>query len=424
MSKRQYILTNIVFLLIGLALVFELIRDSQRIGDFNGYLIAGNNALAHKDIYSNDGNTWPPFFTVFAIPLALGANINIVAMRLVWLIGSIVAAYYTLKLIPKLVLNKEVSFKNSKAILFQDPVVFVPLIFMLRFILDNISNLQINIYMLWLSCLTFFYFTRKKYALSGLLLALTISMKVYTIFILFYFIFKREFKPALWALAFILLFNLSCFLVFGVDTSMSYYHHWYHDILSAAASPDYKNQSVFGLMFRLCTSISLGTIFQINLFDMNPATVKTITYFIVIIAALYPAIKFRNSLKERSSLTAMLEYSFVSNAIPLLSPLAWKAYFIFLWPAYFIIYLLLFRTKSQLSNSISRTLKVLFTISVLLTIFTTDGIIGMHLAEVAQTFSLITIGAILPMIILVILYNNADKFSTDSIKYSSYPTRT
>jgi len=84
MSKTKKIVINIVLVVVGLGLVFELIRDSMRDGDFVGYVNAGILAMEGKNLYSDVLNTWPPFFSVFSIFLAVGDALSSVMIRFLW----------------------------------------------------------------------------------------------------------------------------------------------------------------------------------------------------------------------------------------------------------------------------------------------------------------------------------------------------
>jgi len=422
MTKKQYTITNIILGIIGLIFLFEFVRDSQRNGDFLGYVNAGNLVIANQNIYSDILNTWPPFFSIFSVIVAIGDSISSVLIRLLWLAGSIVAMYYIIKITIKIILNKTLSLRRKGGdIIFQDPIIIIPFIIILRFILDNLSNIQINIYILLLACLSIYYFINNKNVLSGLLLALSISLKAYPIFILLYFLFKRESKPVIWTFTFLLLFNSISFFIFGFDKAMVYYTHWYRDIASQTFTVQHKNQSVFGFMLRLLTNGNPGRDFYINLLALKAVTVKNITYCFILLLSVFPAFLFREKIKEKNNPQAILEYSVIFSAVPLLSLLAWKAYFIFLWFPYLLTYILLFRAQNKLQKNNLILLKSLFMLSILLNIFTTDGIVGVYLSDVFETFSCITIGTILLIVIQLIIYRKIDKFDLGSIKYQTLP---
>ncbi|NTW31566.1 MAG: DUF2029 domain-containing protein [Bacteroidetes bacterium] len=422
MTKKKYIITNIILVIIGLIFLFELIRDSMRNGDFLGYVNAGNLVLTGKNIYSDILNTWPPFFTVFSVILAFGDEVSSILIRLLWLTGSIISMYFIIKLTIKISLNKTLCFrKKNRNIIFQDPIIIIPLLIILRFILENLANVQINIYILLLACLSIFYFIKNKNVLVGLFLALSISLKVYTIFIMLYFLYKRESKPVIWTFIFLFLINSISIFVFGFDKAITYYIYWYSEIASQLPIIHHKNQSIFGFMLRLLTGENSGQDFYINIFALKSESVKYITYGFIFIIFLFPAFLFRKKLIEKNNSKAILEYSFVFSVIPLLSPLAWKAYFIFLWFPYLLTYIFLFRVQNNLNKTYILLLKSLFLLSILFNVFSTDAVVGAYFSDILESVSCITIGTILLIIIQLIIYRKIEKFDLNTIKYQTLP---
>ena len=63
-----------------------------------------------------------------------------------------------------------------------------------RFLISNLANIQINVYMLLFAVVSVYYYSKHKEILAGLFLALGISLKVYIIFLFPYYLFKREFR--------------------------------------------------------------------------------------------------------------------------------------------------------------------------------------------------------------------------------------
>jgi Glycosyltransferase family 87 len=424
MNKKQLRFMNVLLILMGLALIFELIRDSMRGGDFIGYVNAGNLVLNNQDIYSDFLNTWPPFFSVFSVFIAWGDMISSFLIRFLWLFGSIVAMYYTIKVTIKMVLNKSLNFSGkNNGVVFQDLIVMIPLLILFRYVMDNLANIQINIFMLYCSLLCLVFFIKKKYIWFGLLLGLTISLKVYTIFILFYFIYKREYRAVLWTFFFVILFNIIPFLVFGVDKALAYYQQWVTEIAPRSYLALHKNQSVFGLFLRFFTSEELGNNMLVNLFDLDSHRVKVFTYVSIIVASIYPAYLFRKKFTNTSSLSAIFEYSFLFTVIPILSPLSWKAYFIFLWIPYFLIYLVLFRTENQIPAKRMQLMKYLFRISIALYVFSTEAIVGPYFSDVLESYSAITIGTILLLIIQIIIIKNINLIDLNKVKYQALPKK-
>ncbi|MEM9024833.1 MAG: hypothetical protein AAGB22_13885, partial [Bacteroidota bacterium] len=144
--SRKRLLQGIL-VLVAVVLVVELVRDTFRIGDFQGYIEVGKLALVGHDIYVYGGNTWPPFFSVFGIVLALlELLIGPQVLRFIWLAGSVAAFCYTVALTVRLFLSERIRFRATAAggVPYYEPLIVVPLLISLRFVMDNMANVQIN----------------------------------------------------------------------------------------------------------------------------------------------------------------------------------------------------------------------------------------------------------------------------------------
>lgn len=422
MTKKQYILTNSILVLVGLILLIELIIDAHATGDFIGYVNAGNLVLNGKFIYLDYLNTWPPFFSIFSVILAWGDSLSKEFIRIIWNIGSLISGYYVIRLLIELLFKQKLEWKHqSKGIIIQDPLIVVPLLIMLRFIMDNMSNVQINMYMLFCSLLAIKFFIQKKYMWTGFLLGLTISLKIYTVFFLFYFLFKREFKPVFWTLVFVGFFNAICFLVFGMDTTIQYFSYWVNEVTPRSFIANHNNQSLFGTFLRLFTTEDPTHGLYVNIMSLDPHFIKKMTYLTVVVTSLFPAFLLKKKLKHSGSVSALLEYSMVFTAIPILSPIAWKAYFIFLWVPYFLLYAILFRSETSLSPKWIKTLKWMFWITVLMNVGSTELFVGMNFSDVLEAYSVITIGTIVLIGMQLYVLLNIHKFDTSSIRFISIP---
>lgn len=425
MSKKQYNLMNLLLILMGAVLLFELIRDSFKTGDFIGYAQAGNLVLSGSNIYSDYLNTWPPFFSVFSVLIAWADNIHPVVTRFIWLFGSISALIYIVNLTVQLFLKKKISWKrNQIGIPLQEPIIVIPFLVLMRYTMDNLANIQINIFMLLLALLAIKFFIQKKYFWVGLLLGFTISLKVYTIFFLLYFIYKREYKVIVWSLLSIAFFTFFTLYIFGLEQGIEYYKVWATEVAPSAFGASHKNQSVFGALLRFFTSLDPSDGVYINFTDFPVKLIQKSTYLLVAVASIYPAFLFRKKIQSPQDFANLLQYSIVFTAVPLLSPVAWKAYFIFLWVPYFLIYLFIYRMKSNISDSGRRKLKILFWISLLLTVFTTELITGPYFSDVLEAWSTITFGSILLIIIQILLFKNLHRFELDAINCKTRPSAT
>jgi hypothetical protein len=230
-------------------------------------------------------------------------------------------------------------------------------------------------------------------------LGLSISLKVYTIFFLFYFAFKREYKAVIWTVIFITVLNALSFMIFGIEEAIANYHQWIVEIAPRSYIAHHKNQSLFGAFLRLFTGEYPGIDLYTNVLSIESSTVKKLIYLFVALAAVIPAYLFRKKLSNATSTISLLEFSLIFTLVPLLSPLAWKYYFIFLWFPYLLAYALLFRSNISLSGGVNRVLKSLFFLSIFLNVLTSDLFLGVWLSDVTECFSFITFGTIILLVI-------------------------
>lgn len=390
----SYQLPHIIWGLLILAFVFELLRDVHRDGDFMGYVNAGNAVLNGTPIYADYLNTWPPFFAVFSVPLAIVNNISPVLIRAIWLIGIAFAWIGILRLSSKLFLHKNLTLKasNDEEISVFNWLIILPLLFVFRFVIDDISNLQINSYLLLVCLFVLSEIEKGKTTLPATILALIISLKVYPVFLLAFLLWKRYRKIAGLSVLGLLVINGVSFLIFGFETALSNYHEWVATRLSGPIIIHHKNQSIFGFCSGLFSDISRGEEIKYNLLSLESDLAKKLTILIILLAAILPAWKMRNSHKSTLIAERVWEYALILAVITLVSPLAWKYYFVFLFPLYLVTYNQIRLKKVQ------TWMFVTFFMSIALNILSTDGIIGRRASDIMEVYGCITFGSLLLLI--------------------------
>ncbi len=397
--------------LLALLLVFLAFRSGTSNGDFAGYIRAGQDTLDGLHIYWPYTNTWPPVFSIFSIPLALLDQLSSYWLRVFWSLGSLLTFVGTIKY--SLKLSQSVFKLKWEMGLFPSLKrweIIIPLLIMLKYLMDNVTNLQINLYFLFLTVYALYLFTQNKLIPAALLIAITITFKIYTIFFLFYFLFKREWKLSLYTILFIGLLNGISFIYWGYELASEYYSYWFNEVVDRSDFSEHKNQSIFGMFYRWLTSLELGHNMLINIVDLPPKLVRKITYLAVAFASIYPAIKLYKPLKDKSSLSSLLEYALIFACVPILSPISWKAYFIFLWFPFFLLYQLLFVWSNSLKHKTLIRLKAVYYISIVLLVFSSEIFTGSNFSDVLEVYSTITVGAILVVGLLFYLRLKVDYF--------------
>lgn len=388
-SKQQHIIRIALATLVALAFVFELVRDCQRDGDFIGYVNAGNAVINQTPIYADYLNTWPPFFAIFSVPLAWVDSFSPIFIRLTWLIGIIISWFYIAQWTVKIVCNTTLRLTpNEKSGYWWvlDWRVFLPFLFVLRFIIDDLSNIQINSFLL-LACLyTIYCFLQDKHITAGIILGLIISLKVYPVFLLFFFLFKRAFKLSIISLGTIAMTTLFSLFIFGWDVGLGYYTDWFQHKAMGETILTHKNQSIFPWFEGLLTNQSRGLDIYYNLLSLSSDVSKRITYVVIACFAVCIVWLFRKDNKRYSTVG---QFAFVLAAIPILSPLAWKYYFVFLFPLLFLQFNAL---KNQRGTGVPL---ILFGLSIALAILSTDGLLGVWFSDVLEVYGCVTWATVL-----------------------------
>ncbi|MDF1695485.1 MAG: glycosyltransferase family 87 protein [Saprospiraceae bacterium] len=424
--KKNSTFKLILLVLLFIALAFEVIRDAlAKNGDFAGYVLTGNLVLDGENIYSDALiNTWPPFFALVSVPIAIFDNFNLYICRFTWLSLTVLAMFFVVQFVVRMALNKNLHFSlpriSKKNLENEIPIhswlVLVPFLISFRYLLDNLANIQINVFILFFTVLSIYYFSKGKKWIAALFLAFGISLKVYPVFLLLYFIVKREWTMVGKTLFFCVGFASLPFMVFGYEQTVDYYSFWYNQNVVPFASVAHKNQSYFSMMRSLLTHESpglnqpLNEEIYVNVFNLSIEQVKLVSYALLILLGSSVVYLFREKLSKQHKLKAFLEYTFILTIIPILSPLAWKAYFIFLFPAYFINFLFLFEMKNMIGKALRRFLLVNYYLSILLVVFSSELFLGKYYSDVMEAYSCITIGTIVLAGNILCFYINIDKY--------------
>ncbi len=424
--KYTHKINVIVLLIIILALAFEIARDTfTKDGDFIGYVLVGKLVLSGDNIYTNPViNTWPPFFSIVSVPIAMLDNFNKYLVRFLWLIFSVLAMYHITGIFSRMSINRRLRLLplNAKEKLTKHNInishwiILIPTLLIFRYILDNLANIQINIFILLFMSYSLWLFSKGKNLIAALILAFAISIKIYPVFLLLYFIAKREPKITLYTAAFTILFSSIPFFVFGYEQTLDYYAFWYNQNVVPFASAGHKNQSYLSMMRSLLTqdTILLNNASQkeisIGVLNLSVEQVKLISYALLAAAASGVIYLFREKLIKKDSLKSFLEYAFILTIIPVLSPLSWKAYFIFLFPAFFLNYLFIYQFKNSLNTSLNHLLRIIFFVSILLTVFSSEMFVGAYFSDILEALSCITIGSMLLALNVLLFYLHYEKF--------------
>lgn len=166
---------------------------------------------------------YPPLFSFLLIPFTYLSEPN---AALVFEILSLLSLVLILYLIFQ---NKELSNRKSA---FPYLILLATLVFNFRFIESHIQNNQVGFLLILLVLLSL---TIRSHALSGLLLALAVSIKITPLVFLFVFVYEKKYQRILWFLLGMFLWN-ALPLLYNFDYTIQMTTEWLTEILGNAFS--------------------------------------------------------------------------------------------------------------------------------------------------------------------------------------------
>ncbi len=400
-------------------LVFELVRDTGRWGDFKGYVDTGGYVLEGGDVYRHPAvNTWPPFFSIVCVPLALAARVSEPLTRFVWLAGMLVALWATVRLIGRMLYRRDLPPWT--------PALLLPTLFIVRMFLETMALLQKNAYLLLLCVAAVWLWHQRREAWAGMCLALAISVKVYPVFILAFFVARLQWRVNAYTILFCVLFAVVPFAAFGVTEAAGYYEIWGHQAFVRPIDFIFRNQSLLATLTRLFsdTEVSrldhpLGPDYFINVASLSRDAVKRFMYIVVALVAAGVLWLFRRPLRRPVTEGGLLEIGLAFGLCAVLSPLVWKAYGIFWLPALMAIYPYLYRVPGTetpiVPDEAHRTsLRWAYFLGWGLMTFSSELFIGRHLSYVAQAYGAMPLGGIILAGLCVCL--RVGRFATPALR--------
>jgi alpha-1,2-mannosyltransferase len=208
----------------------------------------------------------------------------------------------------------------------------------LRPIEGDLVHGNVNLLVLFLLAATLYAFCKRRDALAGIFLGLSIACKLTPALMLLYFLYKRAWT-ALLASAMSLLFFVIIVpsLFFGWQSNVAYHRSWYNQMVAPFAAgvvtSEHKNQSLPGVLHRLLSEeasfsdyvgdqkIVLETH---NLVSWDPAVVQAIVAGCMVLFVLSSMYFCRASIAERAPLEMLAEFSVVVLGMLLFCERTWK----------------------------------------------------------------------------------------------------
>ena len=407
-------ITNLFLITLALLSPYLIIKGIGG-GEFNTYLGAaeqlklGNSCYNIWLHYGNQNGTsqygYSPLFAFLLIPFTY---LPVWFAPLLFLIVDMAMLFAIFRLLMKWLGVNDASVKFK--------IVLLTTVFSLRLILHNFEMVQLNIFLLWLTMQCVQYISaEKKYWQGALLLAFGINFKILPIVFVPYFLCKSEYKAVALIAIFSILLLLLPALLLGYDFNVQLLKEWINIINplnekynSAQNIESYRLHGLSALIASYFSKNDNGT-FQILISPLSNEVVRAIInvtrLFLILLSIFFISNKHNKS--TSASRYFAIEISYLLLITPLIFPQQNKWAFVYLIPAFAIIFLhLIMKGWKEKYVSIS-----LLAIIFALTTLTTDGIIGKSLGYYAECLKLLTIGTLLIIPLLMLVKSNSKNLS-------------
>lgn len=361
----------VIFFIVCIAL--SIYRVNIYMSDFNMFTDPAIDAkfFGKNPITYWNNNSYSPFFYAVITPLTCFSKWFAV---LVWSCLSIIGLL--------IIYGVAINALHDKIALKKTIIAFSIMSFCL---VDNFQLGQSNVLMLSMIMLGFYYYQKSKNVYASFWIGFAIAFKIIPLFLVFYFLVKKEFKIAFWSV--FIAVGLTVFvplIIYPFNDFNIYIVSWFEGVFypffsgnefaTTTASYYHTNQSFEAFLGRLLIKFDESNeraYVNIETFNYLVKSIK-LTFLGALILISYTS----KSLTKRESYT---EFSLWIYGIIFISPVAWVNYYILLFPLVFAYLSISSRTK--ILN------KIVFVIGVILLLIDVDPIL--------QKFSLHFIGGFL-----------------------------
>ena len=390
--QRRLILSALL-----IAVVASFVAYAHRSVDFAGYAAVGQAFFDGRDIYLDTPvgtNTWPPFFSLAAVPLGLLDRLSPYLARIVWIALTWGSIAWTLDLIARLIYGKRLRFRSDQASLgITSPELLVPFALSLPFIVNNFELLQINMILFALALWGLFLQASGRDAAGGIALAAAAAMKVMAIAFIPYLLYRKRWRAAFWMAAASLVFFFSPALFLGWAKFRAGVALW-PLALRASWGAGNAHQSVYYMWDRIFgygyVPFAVPGTFMLPL--SGALSAKLAWEITCVIVAVLGVIAFRGTPRPDSR-WAQIEWAAVFVAATILSPLTRKPYLVVLLLPYALIYAAW--RSSDLDLRARRVLRNVMFVSFALSVPTMHDVIGKSLAVRLEMGSVVTYGSLI-----------------------------
>lgn len=371
--------------------------------DFNVYYFAARELIEGRDPYQNSLGAWTPYLypPLFAEALTALALLPLPVAAYLWFLISAASVLVAVWMLVRLAHsgNQESVLKNdeSRSSYKKLAIAAISLGVLARFILDNFDMGQVNNVVMALSVAHIYLLSKNKKLASRVALAVAVSIKLTPALLIAYSLAKKEWR-----------FATECAVMSAILIALSFapFGSRAPDTFNRFANRTIQNEQGFDLAYSGNQSLRgfLSRMSETNeeepsQFARRPTdTLALLLSLILLVAAIVAAAIARNTLAAAAPIFCCVVF---------LSPLAWKAHFVML------LLPVVNLAKESVINK-RYLIACLLVTSFCLFNLTSPRIVGVSIAEWADSYSLVFAGAALIFFISVtIAWSNRKSSMSD-----------
>jgi hypothetical protein len=392
MLQRRLVLTALF-----LAFVASFFVYARRSVDFAGYAAVGQAFWDGRDIYLDTPagtNTWPPFFSLAAVPLGLLYRVSPYLDRVLWIALTWASIFWALDLIARLIYQKRLRWReDDSSLAITSPELLVPFALALPYLINNFELLQINMILFTLALWGLYLQAEGREAAGGIAIALAAAAKVMAIAFLPYLIYRKRWRAAAWMAAASVVFFLCPAIFLGWAKFWKDVALWPPALHDSWGSGN-AHQSVYSMWDRI---LGYGYIPFVNpgtfLLPLSGARSAKVAWELTCVVAGVLALLACRGTPRPDSRWAQVEWAAVFVAATILSPLTRKPYLVVLLLPYALLYA--GWRSADLDARTRRILRDVMFVSFALSIPTLHDVIGRSLAIRLEMGSVVTFGSLI-----------------------------
>jgi hypothetical protein len=210
-----------------------------------------------------------------------------------------------------------------------------------RFLHLNFKLGQMTIFLIYASLESIHLINNKKPIWGAVLLALAINIKLLPLAFLFYLIYRKEFKPALWVIFFFVIFLFVPALFFGFDFNLVLLKDWTNLLAGTSGNSimeDIKSEGISPLLSPYLMISGEGN--SLNLSLLNTVLVINAVKLLLVVFTIY-FLDFRPFQMVRNRLQNFYAIAYILLITPLIAPHQRYYSFLYVLPAFCYVFFVL-----------------------------------------------------------------------------------